>query len=720
MGKLELRDYVPLEYVESTGVQYIDTGIIPNKGTKFIIDMAIPYIEELALNYVGVLQRTSSDDYIRWQCGSYYNRFLRAHRGNKGNTGIYIDKEFDESRHIFILSGEEMGVDDTSRDIIYIDDVKLSFGLFGHTYEYGVHPGYFKIYDYKCFQDGVLIQHFIPCRSFSGKIGMFDDVNHKYYFNETNSNLIAGPEIHTIPIILTIRHWKKSRGGRLNWVKDEDVRKVYINQETKENLVWRNGYDNVIVAKSNWSDPECEFYKRSNLDWELIEDADGNYLLGADGNIGNYIKETDVVKIENLHGLEKLKTFQLDHCDVLEEVIGIEEWDTSNRTSLQSMFRGCASFIKPDIDLSKWNVSNVTNIHYIFFNSGFTSIDLHGWDARKITTTGDVFYGSKELETLDLSNWKAPSRISFGALCYSCSALKSIDFSGWDWKNIKITSLSNAFVNCKNLENLDVTDWDISEASSIATAFRYCAKLPELNVSKWNTANVTAMNSTFEGCSGLTVLDVSKWNTGKVTNLGRTFSSCGLIKELEVSNWNTSNVENLYNTFGYCTSLINLDLHNWDVSKVTDMSYLFNVCNSLKSLDLTGWDTSNVLDMNVMFYGCRVLDVLNVKHFDTSKVRNMKRMFYQCYVLTELNLSGWNTENVTDMTELFSYSGSMKWVDISGWTIKEDTIVNGMFANCHHLTDIYAYNCDETTISILNSVKPKAATLHTGPRPAIE
>lgn len=694
MGKLELRDYVPLEYVESTGVQYIDTGIIPNKGTKFIIDMAIPYIEELALNYVGVLQRTSSDDYIRWQCGSYYNRFLRAHRGNKGNTGIYIDKEFDESRHIFILSGEEMGVDDTSRDIIYIDDVKLSFGLFGHTYEYGVHPGYFKIYDYKCFQDGVLIQHFIPCRSFSGKIGMFDDVNHKYYFNETNSNLIAGPEIHTIPIILTIRHWKKSRGGRLNWVKDEDVRKVYINQETKENLVWRNGYDNVIVAKSNWSDPECEFYKRSNLDWELIEDADGNYLLGADGNIGNYIKETDVVKIENLHGLEKLKTFQLDHCNVLEEVIGIEEWDTSNRTSLQSMFRGCASFIKPDIDLSKWNVSNVTNMQYMFFNSGFTSIDLHGWDVRKVTTIVSAFYGSKELETIDLSNWITPSRISFGGLCYSCSALKSIDFSGWDWKNIKITSLLSAFVNCKNLENLDVTDWDISDASSIAAAFRYCEKLSTLNVSKWNTANVTAMNATFEGCSGLTVLDVSnwvtdkvellastfrncaqvekldvsKWNTGKVTNLGGTFSYCGLIKELEVSNWNTSNVENLYNTFGHCTSLIKLDLHNWDVSKVTDMSYLFNVCSSLKSVDLTGWDTSNVLDMNVMFYGC----------------------------------------------------SSMKWVDISGWTIKEDTIVNGMFAYCPNLTDIYAYDCDETTISILNSVKPKAATLHTGPRPAIE
>lgn len=706
------KEYTEVEYIEGVDQStYIDTGIPSDIEQRFIFKAYIPATVNRSVYWMrGSVVPGTADIPTYSFVSSYTGDYIRlCHSSNGKAWPSYLETYIPSpSNRIYNVEVNKNGATvngnhyNLSGGYIETEPVNcFLFGLNDNGIQYdadfcnGLRIYYFQIID----GNGNTLRDLVPCINENGIAGMYDSVSGTFFGSSGDGAFIHGPvkaqpSIKTeLPYSIIVRHWKKSRGGRLNWVKDEDVRKVYINQETKENLVWRNGYDNVIVAKSNWSDPECEFYKRSDLDWELIEEADGNYLLGADGNIGNYINSTDVAKIEKLHGLEKLKTFVLDHCNILEEVIGIEEWDTSNRTSLQAMFRGCASFIKPDIDLSKWNVSNVTNIHYMFFNSGFTSIDLHGWDARKVTTTGDVFYGSKNLETIDLSNWKTPSKISFSGLCYNCTALKSINFSGWDWKNIKITSLTNAFV-CKNLENLDVTDWDISEAYSIAAAFRYCEKLSTLNVSKWNTANITAMNSTFEGCSGLTVLDVSnwvtdkvvslaktfrnctqvekldvsKWNTGKVTNLEGTFSYCGLIKELEVSNWNTSNVENLYNTFGHCTSLIKLDLHNWDVSKVTDMSYLFNVCSSLKSVDLTGWDTSNVLDMSIMFYGC----------------------------------------------------GSMKWVDISGWTIKEDTIVDRMFAFCPNLTDIYAYDCDETTISILNSVKPEAATLHTGPRPTIE
>lgn len=61
----------------------------------------------------------------------------------------------------------------------------------------------------------------------------------------------------------------------------------------------------------------------------------------------------------------------------------ITKLDTSSLTNVRYMFWKCSSLTTVG-DLSGWDVSNVTNMSYMFSGSGFTSLDLSGWDVSNV------------------------------------------------------------------------------------------------------------------------------------------------------------------------------------------------------------------------------------------------------------------------------------------------------------------------------------------------
>ena len=77
------------------------------------------------------------------------------------------------------------------------------------------------------------------------------------------------------------------------------------------------------------------------------------------------------------------------------EKLGIERygliglWDVSNITDIKYMF----IFSKFNGDISNWDVSNVTNMWYMFRNSKFNG-DISKWNVSNMVCTCDMFYGS--------------------------------------------------------------------------------------------------------------------------------------------------------------------------------------------------------------------------------------------------------------------------------------------------------------------------------------
>ena len=125
------------------------------------------------------------------------------------------------------------------------------------------------------------------------------------------------------------------------------------------------------------------------------------------------------------------------------------------------------------IDISDWNVSNVTNMTYMFFNCEKLEsiVDISSWDVSNVTDMEVMFYGCKELESVG-------------------------DISDWNVSNV--TNMSWMFYNCKSF-NQDISKWDVSKVTNMNAMFCGCESFNQ-NISSWNVSKVRYHSYMFEKC----------------------------------------------------------------------------------------------------------------------------------------------------------------------------------------------------------------------------
>ena len=252
----------------------------------------------------------------------------------------------------------------------------------------------------------------------------------------------------------------------------------------------------------------------------------------------------------------------------LTSIIGLENLNTENATTMQYMFHNCYKLT--DLNLSQLNTKNVTDMSMMFdYCKSLTELDISHFNTSKVTTMADMFD------------------------------------------------------NCESLAKLNISNIDTSNVTSMEEMFRFCRSLKILDLGNFNTSNVTTMRYMFYNCSKLTELNVSSFDTSNVTDMQYMFATCSSLTELDVSNFNTSNVTDMYGMFYQCSSLTELDVSNFDTSKVTNMNSMFAYCSGLIKLDLSNFNTINVTNMKYMFYCCRKITELDLSSFDMSKVTNI-------------------------------------------------------------------------------------------------
>ena len=106
----------------------------------------------------------------------------------------------------------------------------------------------------------------------------------------------------------------------------------------------------------------------------------------------------DVSAITNMDGL-----FHMFKKDIRN--INISKWDVSGVTDMDDMFFKCTNF---NCDLSKWDVSNVESCHYMFYGCKKFNSDLSGWKLNKIHVDMDfMFDGCASLKKIP--SWYAKS-----------------------------------------------------------------------------------------------------------------------------------------------------------------------------------------------------------------------------------------------------------------------------------------------------------------------
>ena len=91
------------------------------------------------------------------------------------------------------------------------------------------------------------------------------------------------------------------------------------------------------------------------------------------------LNDIDVSKINDISRLFEDLDFNGD----------ISKWNVSNATEMHSMFYKCKSF---NSDISNWNVSKVKNMMCMFVGCTSFNQDISTWDVSKVIDNSYMFY----------------------------------------------------------------------------------------------------------------------------------------------------------------------------------------------------------------------------------------------------------------------------------------------------------------------------------------
>lgn len=110
--------------------------------------------------------------------------------------------------------------------------------------------------------------------------------------------------------------------------------------------------------------------------------------------------------------LSKVTNFNsfVDDNKELQQIIGIENWNTSSAKTFNNFARGYNKFGELYLDLRKWNVSNVKDIDG-FFSWGNGKLNMENWDTRKVENFYRFLYAA-HVTWVNMVGFSAKSAIS--------------------------------------------------------------------------------------------------------------------------------------------------------------------------------------------------------------------------------------------------------------------------------------------------------------------
>ena len=168
----------------------------------------------------------------------------------------------------------------------------------------------------------------------------------------------------------------------------------------------------------------------------------------------------------------------------------------------------------------------------------FNDIDVSNIDSFCNSKDEGIFQETK-FKYIDISDWNVSNVTKMMSMFYKCEELKSVgDISEWDVSNV--TDMAYMFTRCENL-NQDISKWGVSSVTDMSYMFFDCKKFNQ-DISKWNVSNVKDMSFMFQYCDSFNQ-DLSEWDVSKVTDMNGMFQGCKSFNK-DISKWNVSKVKN--------------------------------------------------------------------------------------------------------------------------------------------------------------------------------
>lgn len=201
--------YTEVQYIQSSGTQWINTGFKPNQNTRAALTVDAKPSTAAAWLFGarnGNTDRTFGLLSFNSQYRSDYNNSTEEYSTVTPSGKFTVDKD----KNVTKFNGT-IGV--TAKSGVF----QCTYPMFLFTNNNaGTAAGFgsFKLYVCQLYDNGNLIRDFVPCIDPTGAVGLYDQVEGKFYGNAGTGVFLAGPPRATLPEGYTQLEYIESSGSQ--------------------------------------------------------------------------------------------------------------------------------------------------------------------------------------------------------------------------------------------------------------------------------------------------------------------------------------------------------------------------------------------------------------------------------------------------------------------------------------------------------------------------
>lgn len=182
--------YTVLEYIQSSGTQYINTGFAPNNNTRVVADFQYTNIGTNG----SVFGARKSFDNSAYQIivvsgkyrSDYNNVYTQVWDGANPLNRNVVDKKAETTT----IAGDTKSYDNVSFQC------GIPMYIFAcNNNGTGIYLSSGRLFSLQIHDNGTKVRDFVPCSNSSSVIGLYDLVNAKFYGNSGTGNFTAGPAV---------------------------------------------------------------------------------------------------------------------------------------------------------------------------------------------------------------------------------------------------------------------------------------------------------------------------------------------------------------------------------------------------------------------------------------------------------------------------------------------------------------------------------------------
>ena len=193
---------------------------------------------------------------------------------------------------------------------------------------------------------------------------------------------------------------------------------------------WKLGDEEGPLKSIRYCFQGCTSLNKDLNTWDFSKIWDANSLLMNATSFNGDISTWDTSNVTNMFSMLRATAMDNENPGINTKQVTVDDntyyaWDVSNVTSMQFMFYQTYNF---DSDISNWDTSSLVNAIGTFaFNYEFNS-DISSWDMSNVTSMYQFLYKATKFDG-DLSSWNVDNCVNF----YYLFAETKIDFDLSSW-----------------------------------------------------------------------------------------------------------------------------------------------------------------------------------------------------------------------------------------------------------------------------------------------